>query len=72
MCWGTTVKFIEYAFALLGMLHGAGLCWMGKERGVPPLNDGPPSGPMAPRVLTTRQGVKGKKASAVLSLAESK
>src|SRR5262249_54724153 len=54
---GTEVKFREYACAVTGTLHG--LERSGSVRVAPPTREGPPSGPIAPRVSTRRHGVTG-------------
>src|ERR1039458_658868 len=51
---GTTATFSEYAAAVLGMLSPPS--GMLKSRDVWPCSAGPPNGPGAKRVSTTRQG----------------
>src|SRR5882724_7133865 len=57
---GTAVKFIEYACAVAGRLHGPER--IVNVRAAPPAREGPPREPAASRVSTRRQGVTGKKA----------
>src|SRR5690242_12245601 len=58
---GSAVMLKEYACAALGIPHV--VAWRtGKLRCCPLCSAGPPSGPVVPRVSTTRQGDTGKKA----------
>src|SRR5581483_6263730 len=59
---GTEVKFMEYACAVFGMLQA--LERTGKVRVALATREGPPRGPAAFRVSTTRHGANGKKAKA--------
>src|ERR1043166_506910 len=54
---GTAVKFMEYAWAVAGRLHGPERT--GKVRAMPGARNGPAKGAAARRVSTRRHGVTG-------------
>src|SRR6478672_10052854 len=54
---GATVKFMEYACAVAGRLHGPERT--GNVRVAVAASEGPPKGPIPKRVSTRRQGVTG-------------